>query len=123
MSDSQDIHLFKLSFDFLQAFIAVVGFNPFSWKSPTPGGVDSSLFVGEGAPRSCTKDEGRSFEVGLQEQASNHLKLLWLKAIVVSVNCATKLQRRWREALRSRPAGGGFKPPQAAVGKSHGSER
>jgi hypothetical protein len=46
-SDSQDIRLFKFSFDFMQAFIAVVGFNPFNWKSPTPGGVDSSLFVGE----------------------------------------------------------------------------
>jgi hypothetical protein len=29
---------------------------------------------------------------------------------------------RWREVLRSRPAGGGFKPPQAAVVKSHGGE-
>jgi hypothetical protein len=47
LSDSQDICLFKLSFDFMQAFIAVVGFNPFNWKSPTPGEVDSSLFVGE----------------------------------------------------------------------------
>lgn len=46
LSDPQDIRLFKLSFDFMQAFIAVVGFNPFNWKSPTPGGVDSSLFVG-----------------------------------------------------------------------------
>jgi len=45
--DSQDIRLFKLSFDFMQAFIAVVGFNPFNWKSPTPGGVDSLLFVAE----------------------------------------------------------------------------
>ena len=65
----------------------------------------------------------RPLGAGLQELASNRLKLLWLRARVVSVNCATKLQRRWREALRSRPAGGGFKPPQAAVGKSHGSER
>jgi hypothetical protein len=28
------------------------------------------------APRSCTRDEGRSLGAGLQEQASNHLKLL-----------------------------------------------
>jgi hypothetical protein len=28
-------------------------------------------------PRSCTRDEGRSLGVGLQELASNHLKLLW----------------------------------------------
>jgi len=59
----------------------------------------------------------------MQVEASNHLKLLRTKALVVSVNCATKLQRRWRWALRSRLAGGGFKPPQAAVVKSHGSER
>ncbi len=52
------------------------------------------------APRSCTRDEGRSLGAGLQEQASNHLKLLWSKARVVSVNCATKLQRRWRKALQ-----------------------
>ena len=37
------------------------------------------------APRCCTRDEGRSLEVGLQEQASNHLELHWLRAIVVSV--------------------------------------
>ena len=33
----------------------------------------------------CTEDEGRTLEAGLQEQASNHLKLLWSKAMVVSV--------------------------------------
>ena len=31
------------------------------------------------------KDEGRPLGAGLQEQASNHLKLLWSKATVVSV--------------------------------------
>lgn len=31
------------------------------------------------------KDEGRPLEVGLQELASNHLKLHWSRAIVVSV--------------------------------------
>jgi len=30
-----------------------------------------------GFARNYTKDEGRSLGVGLQEQASNHLKLLW----------------------------------------------
>gem|GEM_PF-3003649 len=29
------------------------------------------------ASRGCTRDEGRSLEAGLQEQASNHLKLHW----------------------------------------------
>ena len=34
----------------------------------------------------CTGDEGLwPLEAGLQEQASNHLKLLWSKATVVSV--------------------------------------
>jgi hypothetical protein len=27
--------------------------------------------------RNCTRDEGRPLEAGLQEQASNHLKLRW----------------------------------------------
>jgi len=36
-------------------------------------------------PRSRAEDEGRPLGAGLQEQASNHLKLLWSKAMVVSV--------------------------------------
>ena len=35
--------------------------------------------------RCCKRDEGRPFAVGLQGQAANHLKLLWSKATVVSV--------------------------------------
>jgi len=35
----------------------------------------------------------------------------------------TVLYRRWRMTLRSRPAGAGFKPPQAAGVKSPGGER
>jgi hypothetical protein len=31
------------------------------------------------------KDEGRPLGAGLQEQASNHLKLQWLRVVVVSV--------------------------------------
>jgi hypothetical protein len=34
---------------------------------------------------SCTGDEGRPLEVGIQVQASNHCKLLSLRAMVVSV--------------------------------------
>ena len=37
------------------------------------------------APRSCAEDEGGPLGVGLQELISNHLKLLWSKAMVVSV--------------------------------------
>ena len=33
----------------------------------------------------CTKDEGRPFEAALQGEASNHLKRLRSKALVVSV--------------------------------------
>ena len=40
---------------------------------------------GASAPRRCMEDEGRSLGAGLQEQASNHLKLHWSRAIVVSV--------------------------------------
>jgi hypothetical protein len=37
------------------------------------------------ALRNCTRDEGRSFEVGNQVLISNHRKLLWSKAMVVNV--------------------------------------
>ena len=33
----------------------------------------------------CVKDEGGPLGAGLQEQASNHLKLLWSRARVVSI--------------------------------------
>jgi hypothetical protein len=44
-----------------------------------------ALYSTESAPRSYTGDECRSLEVGLQEQASNHLKLIWSNDRVVSV--------------------------------------
>ena len=34
--------------------------------------------------RNCPTDEGRPLGTGLQEQVSNHLRLLWSKAMVVS---------------------------------------
>ena len=37
------------------------------------------------AMRNCTRDEGRSFEVGNQVLISSHRKLLWSKAMVVNV--------------------------------------
>jgi len=37
------------------------------------------------ALRSCKGDGGRPFEAALQGEASNRLKLLWPKAMVVSV--------------------------------------
>jgi len=42
---------------------------------------------------------------------------------VVSVEANAKLYRRWGTAPRSRPAGAGFKPPQAAGVKSPRGER
>ena len=39
--------------------------------------MDLERLIGNSVPRGYTKDEGRSLGVGLQEQASNHLKLLW----------------------------------------------
>jgi hypothetical protein len=36
-----------------------------------------SVKVGVGAPRRCMEDEGRPLGAGLQELASNHLKLQW----------------------------------------------
>jgi len=49
-------------------------------------------FAVESAPRGCTEDEGWPLEAGLQEQASNHLKLLWPKARVVSVKEKSRLR-------------------------------
>jgi hypothetical protein len=36
------------------------------------------------------RDEGRPFEVGFQEQASNHLKQLLLRVVVVSIEEKSK---------------------------------
>jgi hypothetical protein len=58
------------------------------------------------AMRNCTRDEGRSFEVGSQVLASNRCKLLSSKAMVVSVavNVGTISRRvRLREASASEP--------------------
>jgi hypothetical protein len=43
------------------------------------------------AMRNCTRDEGRSFEVGNQVLISSRRKLLWSKAMVVNV--AEKLEQ------------------------------
>ena len=52
------------------------------------------------------RDEGRPLGVGLQEQAPNHLKLLWLRAGVVSVKEKAWLRPcrvRFRETSASEP--------------------
>ena len=41
--------------------------------------------VGTFASRSYKRDGGSPSEIGMQVQISNHLKLLWAKAMVVSI--------------------------------------
>src|SRR5271167_3553444 len=56
--------------------------------------------------RCFTEDEGRSLEVGLQEQASNRHELHWSRAIVVSVDGkggAGLRQVRFKETNESKP--------------------
>ena len=56
--------------------------------------------------RCFTEDEGRPFEVGLQEQASNRHELHWSRAIVVNVDGkggAGLRQVRFKETNESKP--------------------
>ena len=58
------------------------------------------------ALRNCTRDEGRSFEVGNQVLISNHRKLLCPKSTVVNVaeKIGTRFRKVWlREASASEP--------------------
>ncbi len=48
----------------------------------------------------CTEDEGRPLGAGLQEQASNRLKLLWSKAMVVSVE-----EKAWQKTVSGMDQG------------------
>jgi hypothetical protein len=48
-------------------------------------GLVSRVTPVHAALRNCTRDEGRSFEFGNQVLISSHPKLLWSKAMVVSV--------------------------------------
>ena len=50
--------------------------------------------------RNCTEDEGRPLGAGLQEQASNHLKLLWPKVMVVSVE-----EKAWQKTVSGEDQG------------------
>jgi hypothetical protein len=60
-------------------------------RPPRPSAVDSALaLVSRVSPvhtalRNCTRDEGRSFEVGNQVLISSHRKLLCPKGTVVNV--------------------------------------
>ncbi|MBW2450659.1 MAG: hypothetical protein JRE92_09590 [Deltaproteobacteria bacterium] len=50
--------------------------------------------------RNCTEDEGGPLGVGLQEQASNRLKLLWPKVMVVSVE-----EKAWQKTVSGEDQG------------------
>ena len=45
----------------------------------------STMFCDSNTCECCTKDEGRPLGAALQEEAPNHLKLRWSRAMVVSV--------------------------------------
>ena len=55
------------------------------WRGGPKTGLVSRVTPVHTALRNCTRDEGRSFEVGNQVLISNHRKLLWSKAMVVNV--------------------------------------
>jgi hypothetical protein len=48
-------------------------------------GIVSRVSLVQTALRNCTRDEGRSFEVGNQVLISSHRKLLLSKAMVVNI--------------------------------------
>jgi|SRR3984893_4258412 len=60
--------------------------NIFNKRIPTSElGLVSRASPVHAAMRNCTRDEGRSFEVGNQVLISSRCKLLWSKAPVVNV--------------------------------------
>ena len=69
-------------------------------------GLVSRVTPVQTAMRNCTRDEGWPFEVGNQVLVSSHRKLLWSKAMVVSVAenrneiPAGKIERGERKANR-----------------------
>jgi hypothetical protein len=50
--------------------------------------------------RNCTRDEGGPLGAGLQEQASDRLKLLWPKVVVVSVE-----EKAWQKTVSGMDQG------------------
>jgi len=77
--------IFFMTFAFLFSMSLAKAFEEVSFKGTdkTPSGDQLISFIklpvslSASAPRGCTRDEGRSLGAGLQEQASNHLKLRW----------------------------------------------
>ena len=62
--------------------------------------------------RNCARDGGRPPGVGLQEQASNHLKLRWLRARVVSVK-----DKSWLKTVAGKVQGDEHKRTADEVSK------
>jgi hypothetical protein len=62
--------------------------------------------------RNCTSDGGGPPGVGLQEQASNYLKLLWLRARVVSVK-----EKSWLKTVAGEVQGDEHKRTTDEVSK------
>src|SRR5436190_4673512 len=56
-----------------------------NWRPMSQMGLVSRVTPVHTAMRNCTRDEGRSFEVGNQVLISSHRKLLSSKAMVVNV--------------------------------------
>jgi hypothetical protein len=56
-----------------------------NWSPMSQMGLVSRVTPVDTALRNCTRDEGRSFEVGDQVLISSHRKLLSSKAMVVNV--------------------------------------
>ena len=71
------------------------------------------MFLSVSAPRSFTRDEGRSLGAGLQGQAPNHLKLLWSKTRVVSVK-----EKIWQRTMSDEVQGDERRGTTAEVSKT-----
>ena len=57
--------------------------------------------------RNCKRDEGRSFEVGMQVRVSNHPKRLGSKAMVVSVGeKAHEMRQVWAKKVSDERTNG-----------------
>src|SRR5215831_156394 len=82
------------------------------WRRSGPGLVSRASPV-QTAMRNCTRDEGGPFEVGNHGPISSRCKLLWSKAVVVSV--AVKLGPKVQDGKVER---GERKRTAAEVSKS-----
>src|SRR6266487_5883625 len=94
--------------------------QPASWRTAKPKtarGLVSRVSPVQTALRNCTRDEGRSFEVGNQVLISSHRKLLLSKATVVNVaeksGRVMLVERRGRViAVELGPTGGAGRSPK-----------